>query len=398
MSCSGVATDQSIRCKLALDRQSITRQDCTHDSTGSRLDASRRSGRHVRRGLDRGVERPRRGPHPRPLPRRRRLHVALRDHARVRRRRRRARARRPAPVLRRGRCRTTPTSASSPSPSCPGWTRSPCTTARSAGARPSRSWSSTRSGAYAGSTCTTRPRPIRQGPEQRGHSGDHRDRRVPGTHARAVARPLPRRGGLRRARRGAGLLGALRRRRPDAAAGPAVVDLPLARLEGPDPVPGPALPRGGVRPARQRPVRPAAAPAAVRRGRVRRRRARRARRDRDRAGGRRLAVARRPAGAAAGRRPPRARAGGGVRGPVVPGQPGARAALAGHGAPVGGRAAVHPPPAGGRLVALQRCALARGLRRLRRLVGVPPHVHHAALDQADRGRDRLGASRPTPSR
>ena len=76
--------------------------------------------------------------------------------------------------------------------------------------------------------------------------------------ARAEPRPLPGRGGLHRARRRARLLGVLR---PGRADDPLPADLDaraLARLEGADPVLRPPLPRRLLRPARQRPLRPAA--------------------------------------------------------------------------------------------------------------------------------------------
>ena len=80
---------------------------------------------------------------------------------------------------------------------------------------------------------------------------------VAATRARADARPLPRRGGLRRARRRPRLLRGLRRRADDVPALPDLADLALAALEGADPIPLAPLPRRHVRPARERPLRPA---------------------------------------------------------------------------------------------------------------------------------------------
>ena len=75
--------------------------------------------------------------------------------------------------------------------------------------------------------------------------------------ARADARPLSRRGGLRRARRRARVLRGLRQRRSDRAAAADLVDHPLAALEGADPLPRAARARGDVRRARQRALGPA---------------------------------------------------------------------------------------------------------------------------------------------
>ena len=58
-----------------------------------------------------------------------------------------------------------------------------------------------------------------------------------------IARPLPRRGGLRRARRRPRLLRGLRRRADDVPALPDLADLALADVEGADPVPVAPLPR-----------------------------------------------------------------------------------------------------------------------------------------------------------
>ena len=146
--------------------------------------------------------------------------------------------------------------------------------------------------------------------------------------ARAVARPLPGRGGLRRARRRAGLLRGLRRRRADGPAAADVVDRPLAPLEGADPVPRAPLPRRHLRRARQRAVRPPARRRALPGRRVRRRRARRHGRDGHRARGARAALScAARLGDAARRRASRARAGGGLHRPGRPARarpPGAR--------------------------------------------------------------------------
>ena len=93
------------------------------------------------------------------------------------------------------------------------------------------------------------------------------------TGARADARALPGRGGLRRARRRAHLLRGLRLRRADDPAAADVVDHPLAPLEGADPLSRPPCAGRDVRRARQRPLRPAGRGRGVRRARVRRRRA-----------------------------------------------------------------------------------------------------------------------------
>ena len=83
-----------------------------------------------------------------------------------------------------------------------------------------------------------------------------------GAGPRADPRPLPRRRGRRRARRRAPPLRGLRRGRADGAAAADVVDHPLPPLEAADPLPGPPLPRGGVRRPRQRAVRSPRRPAA----------------------------------------------------------------------------------------------------------------------------------------
>src|SRR5438105_1043423 len=161
----------------------------------------------------------------------------------------------------------------------------------------------------------------------------------------AVPSALPGRGGLRRARRRACLLGALRRRRPhDPAAAHLDAD-PLAGVEGSDRLPGSPRSCGDVRPAGQRQVRSAPGPRALRRVRVRRRRRRGHGRHRHGKGGDRIDLPRGAACAAPRRRPPRARARGRVHRAVVPGQPAARAALADHGAPADAQVDV-PAPAG----------------------------------------------------
>ena len=153
--------------------------------------------------------------------------------------------------------------------------------------------------------------------------------------ARAVARPLSGSRGLRRARRRPGLLRGLRRRRADDPAAADVVDRPLAPLEGADPVPGAALPRGHVRRARQREVRPPARRRGLPRARVRRRRARGDGRDRHRAGRAARPLVRGALDDAARRRPPRARAGRDLHRPGRPAR--ARAIPSGRSSPASTR-------------------------------------------------------------
>ena len=123
-----------------------------------------------------------------------------------------------------------------------------------------------------------------------------------GGAARAEPRPLSRRRGLHRARRRARLLGVLRRGRADGAL-PADLDpRALAGLEGADPLLRPPLPGRHLRPARQRPLRPAGRARRLRRARVRAGRARRDGRLRGRARGlRRRSPPARSAAAARGR-------------------------------------------------------------------------------------------------
>ena len=90
----------------------------------------------------------------------------------------------------------------------------------------------------------------------------------------------------RRARRRHARLRGLRRREHHGAADADLDDRALPVLEGPGRLPGPALPRGHLRRAGQRPVRPAGGRGGVHRRGVRRRRPRRAGRHRHRARGR----------------------------------------------------------------------------------------------------------------
>ena len=218
---------------------------------------------------------------------------------------------------------------------------------------------------------------------------DNCRRAARGGRARAVARPLPRRAGLHRARRRTCVLGALRRGPADGPVAPDLDARALARVEGADRLPRPALPRGHVRPPGKREIGPTARSRALQRGRVRRGRARRDGCVRDRSGRDRLALARGAARVAAGHGAPRAGARGGVHRPVFPGQPGGRAALAHDGRPEHLGHVLQETPRGQGLAEVQRRPLAGGLSRLRRLV-LPQVLQHAPFDQADRGRDRMG--------
>ena len=85
-----------------------------------------------------------------------------------------------------------------------------------------------------------------------GRPAPPRARRRSRARAEQTRAPLPRRGGLRRARRRAGLLGALRGRRADRPAAPHLDARALAGLEGADRLPRAPLPRRDVRSARER--------------------------------------------------------------------------------------------------------------------------------------------------
>ena len=215
---------------------------------------------------------------------------------------------------------------------------------------------------------------------------------------RAESRALPGRGGLRRARRRAGLLGALRRRRPDRPAAPHLDARALARVEGADRLPRAPLPRRHVRPARQRAVRPARGPDALRRVGVRRGRARGPGRDRHRAGGDRGLLARRAARRCCS--PPSTPSGCSRRRSSAPWFPASRLGglrwrimahprLRGHAVPAAAR---------GPLVGkVQRRALAPRLRRLRRLVR--PARCSTRRTRRSRSRTRsAGRTRPTRRR
>ena len=200
--------------------------------------------------------------------------------------------------------------------------------------------------------------------------------------ARAVPRPLSRRGGLRRARRRARLLRGLRLGRADDPAAADVGAHPLAPLEAADPVPRTALPCRHVRRARERPLRPPAGRRGIRDPRVRCRHARGHGRDRD------------------GARCPRRR--------VVRGALGRRARRGASGARRRRRVHRVGRPAGAAAARTHRLSLPRAARYRRRvgevqhaplaagLSGLPRVLHRevlhgAALDEADRGRHRLGA-------
>src|SRR5215216_2569176 len=187
--------------------------------------------------------------------------------------------------------------------------------------------------------------------------------------------------GLRRPRRGQAPLRGLRRRRPDPAAHADLDDRPCPLLEGAGPVPGPALPGGHLRRARQRPLGPAAGTRALRLGGAGPVGPGGAGRDRDRAGRAGVAVDGLPVGAVAD----------------------------GAAAGTGGGQRVHRPVAGHRARTHRTAAALRGALHLHRrlgqvqpvllagpLPGLPrvlllPVLHRAALHQADRGRRRLGA-------
>ena len=96
------------------------------------------------------------------------------------------------------------------------------------------------------------------------------------------ASALSRRDRLRRTRRGPRVLGALRRRRSDRAVAADLDDHPLALLEGADPLPRAALPRGDLRSPGERAIRQADGTRGIRRARVRGGCARGDGRDRDR--------------------------------------------------------------------------------------------------------------------
>jgi hypothetical protein len=101
-------------------------------------------------------------------------------------------------------------------------------------------------------------------------------------------------GSIRTARqRGPRLVRGLRDRTAHRPAVPDLGDRPLAGVEVPDPLPGPPQPGGDVRPARQRPLGPAARPGVLPPADRCRRRSGRTRRNRSRTGGARILVRRR---------------------------------------------------------------------------------------------------------
>ena len=186
---------------------------------------------------------------------------------------------------------------------------------------------------------------------------------------------------LRRLGRRPHRLRGVRPGRGDAPPPSALVDRPLAVLEGAGPLPRPPLPRDHVRPARQRPFRPPRHPRGLRPPQGRRRRDRRPRRHRypplrvrrplrDRR--RRPAARHRPPGACRRRRLHDARAA-----DLTPAARAHRQRLRGRPPPLRGLGEVQPP------------LLAAGLPRLPRVL-LRPRRAGAALDEADRGRHRLG--------
>ena len=177
---------------------------------------------------------------------------------------------------------------------------------------------------------------------------------------------------------------------PTIAAAADVVDHPLAALEDAGAVPRPAPPGGHVRRSWQRPVGPTGGRRRLHPPRVRRRHAGRARRHGARAGRARRPVARARRGHCSWPPTIRERVLGIVA--IAPAVAGDDTAPVGHGAPVR-RAARRDRGLG----EVQPPLLATRLRRL------PPvllrrDVLRAALDEADRGRHRLGRRRSTSRR
>ena len=205
-----------------------------------------RPGHDVRLPARHGRPRRRRAPHPRGA--RQRRHVA--DRRAVRRRPRRGQPEPGRPRLLRR------LDAASARPR-----RSPRTSGSRSAPRPARRGCATSSPRAASRASAAPPRRRSTSCSRRG-----RDRHADHGRARADARPLPGRGGLRRARRRADLLRGLRRRRADRPAAADVVDHPLAPLEGADPLPRAPLPRRHLRRARQRQVGPPARRRALHRG------------------------------------------------------------------------------------------------------------------------------------
>ena len=187
--------------------------------------------------------------------------------------------------------------------------------------------------------------------------------------------------GLPRPRRRAHLLRALRRRPGDDPVPAALGDQPLALLEGAGAVSLPPLQRPDLRPARQRPLRPAGVAGRVRGGGHGRGRARAARRARPGPRLPRRALRQRRQGAAADRTPSGALR---RRRLHVAGTPD-------HAAAAGAGDVLHrAAPDRRRLGEAEPPLLAA---RLSRLPGVLLRtlLHGAALHEADRGRHRLGA-------
>ena len=215
---------------------------------------------------------------------------------------------------------------------------------------------------------------------RRSDDGHHRGADGP-TAARAVARPLSGRGGVRRARRRQNLLRGVRRRRADRSLPQPLVDRPLALLEGADPLLRPPRPRGDLRRARKRQVGSADGSARVRRARVCRRHSGRHGGHGHGVGRARLALAERRPGAAPVGRACGARRGRGVHRPqgrAHINRPAESSLLRGRARHRRGVGQVEPP------------LLAPGLPRLRRVLHVAD-VHRAPLDEAVRGLRRLGA-------
>ena len=169
-----------------------------------------------------------------------------------------------------------------------------------------------------------------------------------------------------------------------------LVDHPLALLEGTDPLLRSPLPRADLRPARETgdptdrgsPLRTPSASSPPMRSRSWTRPTP--------ASSARIALKGGAARAAIGRRPSGARSRRSLHRAVLPRQPARRPALAGHGPSAAAPRALRPPPGGERLAEVQRRPLAVRLSGFRRLVDASD-LQHAALDQADRGRDRMGA-------
>ncbi len=138
-------------------------------------------------------------------------------------------------------------------------------------------------------------------------NGDDHDR-ADDRRARADAGALPRRGGLRRARRRPRLLRGVRRGEPTVLLLPTWSIIHSRHWKSADPLSRPPLPRRHVRRPRQRPLRSPRHDRGLRRARVRRRRARRDGRDRRPSAPSSSGLSRRrPVGRSARRRAPGAR-------------------------------------------------------------------------------------------